>query len=216
MPASVVLWRVGIGIFNFRFFVKLNKTKCQLISNGMEVSYFFIFCVLIVLIICGDIQLNLAPTKDKSCDNFSLCHWKLNSIAAQDFSNLSLLEAYNSHHMYDTICLSKTYLDSSVPYDDPRLNLSGYKLVRAGNLSNNKRGGVGIYFKETLAIRPVPTNSLKECLLLEVFIGNKKGFVLSLYRSQSQSQEEFYEFLFSLDELLSNMISQNPVSFSNW
>ena len=63
--------------------------------------------------------------------------------------------------MYDIICLSETYLDSSVPYDDPRLNLSGYKLVRADNLSNNKRGGFSIYFKETLAIRPVPTNSLK-------------------------------------------------------
>ena len=70
MPVSVVLWRVGIGIFNFRFFVKLNKTKFQLISNGMEVSYFFIFCVLIVLIICGNIELNPGPKKDKSCDNF--------------------------------------------------------------------------------------------------------------------------------------------------
>ena len=39
---------------------------------------------------------------------------------------------------------------------------------------NNKRGGVGIYFKETLAIWPVPTNSLKECLLWEGFIANKK------------------------------------------
>ena len=87
--------------------------------------------------------------------------------------------------MYDIICLSETYLDCSVPYDDPR----SAKLVRADNLSNNKRGGVGIYFKETLAIRPVPTNSLKECLLLEVFIGNKKEFLVSLYRSPSQSQE---------------------------
>ena len=211
MPVSVVLWSVGIGIFNFRFFLKLNKANFQLNSNGMEVSYFFIFCVLIVVIICGDVEFNSGPKEDKSCDNFSLCHWNLNSIAVHDFSNLSLLEAYNSHHMYDTICLSKTYLDSSVPYDDPRLNLSGYKLVRADNLSNNKRGGVGIYFKETLAIRPVPTNSLKECLLLEVFIGNKKGFVLSLYRSPSLSQEEFYDFLFSLDQLLSNIISQNRI-----
>ena len=35
--------------------------------------------------------------------------------------------------------------------------------------------------------------------------------MLSLYRSPSQSQEEFYDFLFSLDELLSNIISQNPI-----
>ena len=187
MPVHVVLWRVGIGIFNFPFFAKLSKTKFQLNSNGTEVSYFFIFCVLRVLITCGEIELNPGPKKDKSCDNFSLCHWNLNSVAAHDLSKLSLLEAYNTHHMYDIICLSKTYLDSSVSDDDPRLNLSGYKLVRTDNLSNNKRCGVGIYFKETLAIRPVPTNSLKECLLLEIFIGNKKGFVLSLYRLPSQS-----------------------------
>ena len=77
------------------------------------------------------------------------------------------------------------------------LNLSSYKLIRADNLSNIKRGDVGIYFKKTLAFRPVPTNSLKECLLLEVFIGNKKTFVLSLYNSSVQSQEEFYDFFFT-------------------
>ena len=111
-----------------------------------------------------------------------------------------------------TICtilyLAETYLDSSVPNNDPRLNLSGYKLVK---LSNGKRGGVGIYFKETLAVQPVPTNSLKECLLLEGFIGNEKGVLLSLYRLPSQSQEELDDFLFSLDQLLSNMVNQNPI-----
>ena len=157
---------------------------------------------MIVPIICGDTELNPGPKKYKSCDNFSLCHWNLNSIPAHDFSKLSLLEAYKTYHMYDVLFLSETYLDFSVPYDDLRLNLSGYKLVRADNLSNNKRGGVSIYFKETLAIRSVPTNSLKKCLLLKVFIGNKKGFTLSLHRSPNQSQEELYDFLFLLDQLL--------------
>ena len=50
------------------------------------------------------------------------------STVLHEFSKLSLLEAYYTHHMYGIICLSETYLDSSVPYDDPRLNLSGYKL----------------------------------------------------------------------------------------
>ena len=80
----------------------------------MEVSYFFIICVLIVLIICGDIELNPGPIKDKTCNNFPMCHWNLNSIAEHDFSKLSLLEAFNAYHMYDIICLSETYLDSSV------------------------------------------------------------------------------------------------------
>ena len=74
-----------------------------------------------------------------------------------------------------TICLSETYLDSFDPYDGPRLNLSGYELVRADNLSNHKRVDVGICFKDTLAVRPAPLNTLKEflqlereCLLLEI------------------------------------------------
>ena len=40
---------IGIEIFNFRFFAKLIKLKFKLNCNGMEVSYFFIFCLLIVL-----------------------------------------------------------------------------------------------------------------------------------------------------------------------
>ena len=80
------------------------------------------FCVLIVLIICGDIKLNPGSKKDKQCDKFALCHWNLNSIVVNDFYKLSLLEAYKAHHMYDIICLSETYLDSSVSYDDLRLN----------------------------------------------------------------------------------------------
>ena len=113
-----------------------------------------------------------------------------------------IISSNTAYHKYNIICLSETYLDCSVPYDDPRLNLSGYKLVRA----NNKRGAVCIYFKETFSNQPVPTNSL-----LEVFIGNEKGFVLSLSTSPSQSQVEFHDFLFSLDELLSNKLSQNPI-----
>ena len=91
------------------------------------------------LIMFGNIKLNPGLKKDKPCDKFSQCHWNLNSIAAHDFSTLSLLEAYNTHLMYDIICLSEIYLDSSVPYNDPRFKLSGYKLVRADKLSNNKK-----------------------------------------------------------------------------
>ena len=94
---------------------------------------------------------------------------KSNSIAAHDFSKLSPLGAYNNHHMDDIVCLSETYLDSFVSYDGLRLHLSGYQLVRDDSLSNNKKVSVVIYFKETLTIWPVRTDSLKDCLLLEVF-----------------------------------------------
>ena len=65
------------GIFNCQFLAKLDKSKSLLNLSGMEVDYFFIFCLLKILITCCDIKLNLGPKKDKSCDNFSLYQWKL-------------------------------------------------------------------------------------------------------------------------------------------
>ena len=58
------------------------------------------------------------------------------------------------------ICLSETYLDSSYAYDDTRLNLKNFTLIRADNPHNCKRGGVSIYFKEQLAVRPVSPSNL--------------------------------------------------------
>ena len=75
-------------MFNFQFFAKLNKSKFQLNFNGMEVNFFFTICFLIILKICGDIELNPGPKRDKSGDKFSLCHWNLNRDAAHDLKRL--------------------------------------------------------------------------------------------------------------------------------
>ena len=58
----------------------------------------------------------------------------------------SQIEAYNSDHKYDFICISETYLDSSVSDDDKELDMEGYNFIRAEHPSNVKKGGVGIYF----------------------------------------------------------------------
>ena len=89
----------------------------------------------------GDIEENPGP-KPNSCDCLSICHWNLNSIPAHNFIKLSLLRAYISINKTDIICLSETYLDSSIPSDDDNLELPGYNLVRADNPTNTKRGGV--------------------------------------------------------------------------
>ena len=56
-----------------------------------------------------------------------------------------------------------------------------YKLIRADNSSDSKKGGAGIYYKEFLAVRPVKVKNLNECLIFEVSIKNKSGYVVSLY-----------------------------------
>ena len=66
-----------------------------------------------------------------------------------------------------------------------------YKQIRADNPSDSKKGGVGIFYKEFLAVRPVEVKSLNECVIFEVSIKNKSGYVVSLYRSPSQIQDKF-------------------------
>ena len=62
-----------------------------------------------------------------------------------------LLKACIAFHKFDIICISDTYLDCSTPCDDSDLEISGYTLVCSDHPSNNKRGGVCIYYKITKA-----------------------------------------------------------------
>ena len=50
---------------------------------------------------------------------------------------MSLLQAYNAGHKYDIVCLSETYQNSSLPYDDENLEIPGYNLIRTDHLKIN-------------------------------------------------------------------------------
>ena len=104
-------------------------------------------------------------------------------------------------------CLFETYLGSSYEEYDTRLNLKDSTLIIADNPHNCKGGGVSIYFKEHLAVRPVSLLNLDGCLVLEINIANEKGFVISLYRSPNQSKDEF---LLNSEQLIPDRMSQNP------
>ena len=140
----------------------------------------------------GDIELNPGPHKLKE-KNISICHWNLNSISAHNFSKLTQLKAYISTYKYDFICLSETYLDSSI--SDNLIDIEGYKLIRADHPDDIKRGGVCIYYKESLPVRAISLSSFKEALLLEVCYNKKKVIVSVIYRSPSQNNNNF-EFFF--------------------
>ena len=91
---------------------------------------------------------------------FTTCHWNLNSIDALNFEKLVPLKAYNSVHKFDIICLSETYLDSNILPDDSNLKIPDDNLVRSDHPSNQKRGGVCIYFKSYLPLRIIDINYL--------------------------------------------------------
>ena len=97
----------------------------------------------------GDIESNPGPRKSSA---LKFCHWNLNGLVAHEFIKLSLLEVYINVNISDIICLSETFLDSSIPIDGNRLNIPGCSMMRADHPSNTKRGGVCLYYKEHLPI----------------------------------------------------------------
>ena len=72
--------------------------------------------------------------------------------------------------------MSETFLNSSISYDDNRVNI-GYSLLRADHRSNTKKGVVCIYYKDFLPImKKDDIIDLKECLVMGITVDNKKNF----------------------------------------
>ena len=109
------------------------------------------------------------------------------------------------------ICLTETFLHSSIDNEDDRISTPGYNFLRADHPSNTKRGGVCIYYKDHLSIiERKDLCLLHECLVTELRIGKKKCFFTCLYRSPSQTSDEFKDFCTVLNLFLSNINDLNP------
>ena len=164
--------------------------------------YFKIF----LLVKSGDIESN--PGLSKSLAR-KFYHWNINCLAAHEFTKLALLEGYINVNDIDIICLSETFLDSSIPIDGKRLSIPAYSMMRADHPS--KRGGVCLYYKEHLPIiRRNDISNLKQCLVTEINVKNERCFLTCLYTSPSENREWFQSFCDSLDILKNNINSLNP------
>ena len=104
---------------------------------------------------------------------------------------MHLLKAYVTVHKLDIIYFSKTYLDSSIQFDDNNLEISGYNLIRSDHVSISKRGDVYIYYKNFLLLRVCDVSLLDECVNFELKIGDKLCRFVALYRPPSQTQDDF-------------------------
>ena len=74
------------------------------------------------------------------------------------------------------------------------MEIPGYDLFRADHPSNTKRGGVCIYYRNSLPLKILNIQYLYECINSEIRIGNRLCRFVSLYRSPSQSQDDFESF----------------------
>ena len=83
-------------------------------------------------------------------------------------------------------------------------------MLRADHPSNNKRGGVCIFYRATLPLRILNISYLSECITFEISIGNQVCRFIHLYRSPSQIQEEFQTFTSNLKLSLDALLCGNP------
>ena len=139
---------------------------------------FYALFAFLLLLKHGDVEINPGPKK-KETRFFSCLHWNINSILAHN--KLTLLQAYNTIHQYDILCISETYFDSSISNDDTTLSLPGYNLARSDHPGNVKRGGVCLYYKEKLSLRMINVSFLSQCVLCEVTLQRQKGYVIVIY-----------------------------------
>ena len=153
---------------------------------------------MLILLTCDDIESNPEPRRRDSCYNFSVFYWNLNSMAAHNFEKINFLEAYNIINKYDVICLSESYLDSSIASNNDDFYIKS--LYRADHTNNVKKGDVRAYIRESLPLRCFRNTYLQECLILEISVNNKKGYFVSMYRSPSQTPDEFDSFIWQFGE----------------
>ena len=177
-------------------------------------AYFYIGCITCytlhtqwlvfrTILLSGDVEINPGP------DTLNFCAWNLNSIAAHDFLRVSLIEVYNSVYNYDLIGIVETHLDTTMNED--RLALDGYTFFKSNHPQNVKRGGVGLYVKDSLPSRDrSDLVTLPECIVTEIQIDRKKYFFAVIYRSPSQDQSEFDNFTINFELLLAKIYAENP------
>ena len=118
-----------------------------------------------------DIEKNPGP-KPSSCDKFSICHWNLNCISTHNFIKISVSITVSTHN-FDILCLSETYLDSSISSKDNNLTIPAYDLYRADHPGNVKCEGVYMYYKNFLPLKVTDIQYLQECINFEMKIMEK-------------------------------------------
>ena len=160
-----------------------------------------------LLLESGDIETKPGPRKSF----IKFCHWNLNGLATHDFAKISLVEAFIKTNNFDIICLSETFLNSTIDISDTRININGNSLLRADHLSNTKRCGVCMYFKSyLLVIKRTELSDLQKCIVAEVTVDKGRCFLTCLYRSPSQKDDEFETFCSDLTFLLNNINNFQP------
>ena len=162
----------------------------------------------LVIYLSNDISKNPGPHFQNTFFNFM--SWNLNSLAKDNFQRVNLIEAHNSFFNYDLISICETSLNDSVELPEPLLN--EYTFVSANNPANNRHGGVGLFYKNSLPLVVRNDLSFDESIVVELKFGRKKIFFTVLYRSPASDHNSpnFQAFLSNFRNLHTKIKAENP------
>ena len=142
-------------------FIKVSRPNYYFLQHCLILNY-FIELSLNLLLQYGDIETN--PGSIGKCSQyFSFFHRNLNNLPAHNYVRAPLLQAFNTLHKFDLICLSETNLDFSISIEEKSFIIDDYTLLRAYDPSDTKRGRVWIYHKEAISVQVWKESQFPEC-----------------------------------------------------
>ena len=203
---QVVLEIYGVCIDLWGFLLKVSKC----LPFRLLLCF---YCLIIIL--SSDIETRPGPCPRAHCRGFtdgflSFCNWNLNTLIKNDFERVAFIEAHNSLYKYDIISLCETSLNGDVKLPDNILK--GYRFFSSDHPSGDKKGGVGIFYKESLPLKIRNDLSFDECIVVELIFGNKKLFFTVLYRNPIYKTDspEFANFVKNFEQLYMNILNEKP------
>ena len=204
-----------LTLLNFVYIYELLLPK-----SSPWVKVVFLWFLKLILLLSSDIETQPGPIPNNSRISvqergfrdsfFSFCNWNLNTLSKNEFHRVSLLEAHNSFFKYDIISLCETSLNETTKV--PENILKGYNFFSLDHPSGDKKGCVGIFYKETLPLKIRLDLSYEECLVCELNFGRKNIFFTVLYRNpiNKSNSPEFTLFIQKFEDLYQNILKEKP------
>lgn len=129
-----------------------------------------------------------------------IAHLNIRSLTA----NLASLKDYISNNPYDLICLSETWLNSTIL--NTALEIDGYKLFRRDRY-NQRGGGICVFVKSNLSVTVLNNfiPQLTEQLWLTIKINDISYAIGTFYRPPKQNMDDFIN---EFEECLGEIVPQ--------
>ena len=207
-------WIVLDALSLYLFSIAVSPTACLLCLAIFQIRCHY--CIhnvpnwlsTLLVLLSNDIHLNPGPQVQSNCLNFM--NWNTNSLVKDNFQRVRLIEAHNCIFNYDLISICETHLNDSVELPETLLN--NYTFELANHPANNSRGGVGLFFKNSLPVVIRRDLSFNESIVAELKFGRKKVFFTVLYRSPcfKHTSPEFHDFLLNFKNMYSKIKAEKP------